>query len=96
GFGVMGAAVGLAGAEMAVSLGAGVGTGVALDGGRDGRMGAAPAPEGAGEAGGLGVWTEAARRWEAPEQAAAASTGTSNTSAARRPGEITTADTRPA
>jgi hypothetical protein len=96
GFGAAGAAGGLAGVGAAVSLGAGVGAGMGLGiglvGGLEGRMGAALAPEGAGEAGGLGVWTETARRWEGPEQAAA-SRATSSTSAARRPAEITTADT---
>ena len=91
GFAVAGAGVGVAGARAAVRAGTGVevGLGVGLEGG----VGIAPVAEGAGEAGRLGGWREAARRWEAPEQATAASTGTSSTSAARRPGEIATEDT---
>src|SRR5437764_63561 len=66
------------GAGVGVGGGVGAGVGVGLGGGLEGSMGAALVPEGAGEADVLGVWTEAVRRREAPEQAAAASTGTSS------------------
>src|SRR5438045_612295 len=73
GFAAAVAGVGLPGAWAVVRAGTGVVVGF------EGDVGVALVAEGAGEAGGLGVWREAARRWGAPEQDSA-NMGTSSTS----------------